>query len=437
MADFGWAFVKGNLVTGSAPPSGAIQYNDGNNKIAASGDLTFISGSTSQLNLTGTLNVSGAINANRLNITVTNQNVINLTSTGSTRFGDTSDDLHQFSGSVNVSGNVTATSFFGDGSNLTGVATSPAGANTQIQFNNSSNFGASSNLVFSSNKLGVGTSSPGDQPNEKNDLVIGDNTGNRGMSIASTNTGIGTIRFAPNTSVNDIEGWIDYSGNTKKMRFGTNGLNTRLTIDSAGKVGIGDGSPSHMLVVAGDVSASLGVTASAFKGDGSGLTNLAKGSTDQIQFNTSGELNSSANLTFNGTKLGVIGNVSASVNISASAFFGDGSNLTGIATNLDQVTSNGNTTSNAMTASTMRLTGVPAGQTTNTKFLALDSSNNIITTSSVGGGGGSLIGAAEDGSYADGLFTDFASSTPIGTAIDRFNEVLKFLHQLQLHLFPE
>ena len=126
MADFGWAFVKGNLVTGSAPPSGAIQYNDGNNKFAASGDLTFISGSTSQLNLTGTLNVSGAINANRLNITVTNQNVINLTSTGSTRFGDTSDDLHQFSGSVNVSGSVTATSFFGDGSTLSGITTSPA-----------------------------------------------------------------------------------------------------------------------------------------------------------------------------------------------------------------------------------------------------------------------------------------------------------------------
>ena len=50
MADFGWAFVKGSLLTGSAPPSGAVQFNDGNNKLAASGDLVFISGSTSQLN---------------------------------------------------------------------------------------------------------------------------------------------------------------------------------------------------------------------------------------------------------------------------------------------------------------------------------------------------------------------------------------------------
>jgi len=43
--------------------------------------------------------------------------------------------------------------------------------------------------------------------------------------------------------------------------------------------------------------------------------------------------------------------------------------------------------------------------------------------SSTGGSGGS-IGDAEDGSYEDGLFTDFTPLTPIGTPIDRFNEVL-------------
>lgn len=37
------------------------------------------------------------------------------------------------------------------------------------------------------------------------------------------------------------------------------------------------------------------------------------------------------------------------------------------------------------------------------------------------------IGKAEDGSYSDGLFTDFSSETLVGTAIDRFNEVLKGL----------
>lgn len=37
------------------------------------------------------------------------------------------------------------------------------------------------------------------------------------------------------------------------------------------------------------------------------------------------------------------------------------------------------------------------------------------------------IGAAEDGSYEDGLFTDFVPTTPVGTAIDRINEVLRSL----------
>ena len=41
--------------------------------------------------------------------------------------------------------------------------------------------------------------------------------------------------------------------------------------------------------------------------------------------------------------------------------------------------------------------------------------------------GTGTIGPAEDGTYADGLFTSFISTTPIGTAVDRFNEVLKAL----------
>jgi hypothetical protein len=39
-------------------------------------------------------------------------------------------------------------------------------------------------------------------------------------------------------------------------------------------------------------------------------------------------------------------------------------------------------------------------------------------------GGTGVIGPAEDGDYTDGLFTDFTENTPVGTAVDRFNEVL-------------
>ena len=52
----------------------------------------------------------------------------------------------------------------------------------------------------------------------------------------------------------------------------------------------------------------------------------------------------------------------------------------------------------------------------------------ILTSGSINVQNGSVnIGPPEDSSYTDGLFTDFTSSTPIGTAVDRFNEVLKAL----------
>jgi hypothetical protein len=42
----------------------------------------------------------------------------------------------------------------------------------------------------------------------------------------------------------------------------------------------------------------------------------------------------------------------------------------------------------------------------------------------IGGSGVVNIGPAEDGDYSDGVFTDFVPSTPVGTAVDRFNELL-------------
>ena len=90
---------------------------------------------------------------------------------------------------------------------------------------------------------------------------------------------------------------------------------------------------SNTLSVAGDVSASVNMSASAFFGDGSnlsGITTGPAGSDTQVQYNDGGTLAGSSNLTFDDTRLTVTGDLTASVNVSASAFYGDGSNLTGI-----------------------------------------------------------------------------------------------------------
>ena len=69
---------------------------------------------------------------------------------------------------------------------------------------------------------------------------------------------------------------------------------------------------------------------------------------------------------------------------------------------------------------------------TPTSGIVVQYRGQIITESEITGGTGStnvagVIGPAEDGTYADGLFTDFIPTTPTGTAVDRFNEVLKAL----------
>jgi len=109
----------------SSDGANRVLTSDGDNTLTAESNLTF-DGTT--MVLTGTLNVSGTVNANAYNVNVTNRSVINLTATGSTIFGDTSDDVHQFTGSVFLNGelsssaNLSASAFYGDGSNLTNVS---------------------------------------------------------------------------------------------------------------------------------------------------------------------------------------------------------------------------------------------------------------------------------------------------------------------------
>lgn len=66
-----------------------------------------------------------------------------------------------------------------------------------------------------------------------------------------------------------------------------------------------------------------------------------------------------------------------------------------------------------------------------THILAYDSASGqikyIATSSIVVSAAGGTIGVAEDGTYTDGVFTDFTPSTPIGTAVDRFNELFTAL----------
>jgi hypothetical protein len=69
--------------------------------------------------ITGSLTVLGEINARQFNINIISSSVI--FASGSTKFGDSVDDIMSVTGSIEITSAVTASAFVGDGSGLTGL----------------------------------------------------------------------------------------------------------------------------------------------------------------------------------------------------------------------------------------------------------------------------------------------------------------------------
>ncbi len=99
MARFRWAYVDCSSSGGgqAAGPNGSVQFLTGANATSGSARFIFTTGSNT-LHLTGTLNVSGTISASHYHI----KNVTEIDASGSTFFGDSNDDLHIRTGSLEV-----------------------------------------------------------------------------------------------------------------------------------------------------------------------------------------------------------------------------------------------------------------------------------------------------------------------------------------------
>ncbi len=123
--------ISGSTITGSIISASSL-YGDGSG-LTGVGGLPGGIDTSIQFNSVGTISGSS-----------------NLTYDYGTQLLALTGTLHasDITGS-NITGSIVSGSFFyGDGSNLTGVTTSPAGATTQLQYNDGGDFGASANLTY-------------------------------------------------------------------------------------------------------------------------------------------------------------------------------------------------------------------------------------------------------------------------------------------------
>jgi hypothetical protein len=169
--------------------------------------------------VTGSLTVSGNLTAQQFIVSSSVTFLTTSFSSGSTRFGDSSDDIHTFTGSLVVSGSV-----------------------------NPLNVGSNLLFVSSSGNVGVGTSSPYGQ-----------------FTIQNIASNIGGVNFGDATDAssrrwqlrNDTDVFGDFSIRQSTTQNGSTYIN-RLYVSSSGNIGVGTSTPLSTLVVSATNSGGRG-----------------------------------------------------------------------------------------------------------------------------------------------------------------------------------
>ena len=182
-------------------------------------------------------------------------------------------------------------------------------------------------LNVSASRVGIGTVSPDYTLDVAGDIGVDENIYHNGdadtliqfandkIVLKAGNRALVTAEVKDSqpheVTINDGSNNVDFvvKGN------GSGAGNPGMKFDaSTNKLGInGVGTPSHTLTVDGDISASINISASSFYGDGSNLTGISgggsgpAGANTEIQFNDGGSnFGANSNLTYDGTALKVV-----------------------------------------------------------------------------------------------------------------------------------
>ena len=246
--------------------------------MSEAGNATFNSGITATTGtITGDFSVGGTITAQEVHTEFESASVI-FTS-GSTIFGNSSDDIHNMTGSLNVSGgldvdgttnldvvdidgavDMASTLTLGGRLTLSNAGSDPGiflGGGWQIFDNASESFGTAGDLVFyhgasrmvigDTGDVGIGTNNP---QTGRLHIHNGDSGATSYVQLTQDGTGTsGTNGLL--VGVNAAEASIIYNGEDTPLIFYTN-ASERVRIDNSGKVGIGSTSPAGLIDVMGD-----------------------------------------------------------------------------------------------------------------------------------------------------------------------------------------
>ena len=156
----------------------------------------------------------------------------------------------------------------------TSGAITTTGAFTSIGIDDNSN--ALAITIDSSENVGIGITTPSSYFSGASDLVIGNHTGNHGLTINCATDGNTRIAFSDGTSgTANRKGSIIYTQASDLMSFYTNDT-LGMSINSSG-VGIGTSSPAHPLNVTKEVASDYQVKFQNHNGAAQGLQVRIKG----------------------------------------------------------------------------------------------------------------------------------------------------------------
>ena len=173
----------------------------------------------------------------------------------------------------------------------------------------------SSTLVVSGSSVGIGTTTPDYTLDVAGDIGVNQYIYHNGDGNTWINFTDNRIRLnAGGNNFIDCEDpgnaphkvRINNGGNNIDFVIKDNSNNVYFTADaSTSRIGIGTDTPNHTLAVIGDISASVHISASAFYGDGSNLTGISgggggspAGSDSQIQYNNGGSFGGASGLVY-------------------------------------------------------------------------------------------------------------------------------------------